>query len=159
MQILFRYDAPGFFSWMIRKASRSDVSHVEIRPKGHVCISSSEQDGGVRWAKWISGNPKKWRTYKVGGVADAQDRRVGVWCVSQIEKKYDWRGIFQWLWPHIRNKDGDLNKWYCSEFCQRALAIAFPELLNHPVKHPGGLERLLLELGIIVDKTIGDKNE
>lgn len=160
MKILFRKNAPGLFSWAIRTLSRSIYSHVEIQPYGHKCVSSNEREGGVRWAT-ISGNQEKWDVFYVKGFGEGQNpsivsmacwhnyRDVVNWCENQVGKAYDWRGIIQYAFPHIRNKTGDLDKYYCSEFCQRALGQVHGELLKHPVKHPGGLYELLKELDLI----------
>jgi len=156
MRILFRKNSPGFFSWAIRTASGSIYSHVEIQPYGESCISSSEQDGGVRWASWISGNPEKWDIYEVIGFGMSSpwftpeyELKVIDWCNAQVGKKYDWRGILQWANPFAKNRSGDLDKYYCSEFCQRGLGLVHWILLDHLVTRPGDLHKLLLELKLI----------
>ena len=149
MKILFRKNADGFFSRVIKFVSRSPYSHVEIQPEGHPCVSSSEQDKGVRWAPWITGNPDKWDIFEVKGISEDDEEKIAKWCDSQVGKKYDWRGILQYAWPFVRNKDGDLDKWYCSEFCQRAIGLIHWDLLDHVVKNPGGLFKLLCKLNLI----------
>ena len=149
MHILARKNAKGFFSGAIRFFSRSIYSHVELVANGAMPVSSSEQDKGVRWAPWISGNPEKWDRYEVIDVTNEEDLVVWKWCHLQIGKKYDWRGIFQYAFPHIRNKSGDLDRWYCSEFVQAAIAQIRPELKKHVPKSPGNMIKLLLELKLI----------
>ncbi len=103
----------------------------------------------MRWANWITGDPKKWDIYRVKGFSQQDEEKVIAWCETQVGKKYDWRGIVQYIFPHIRNKTGDMHKWYCSEFCQRAIALVHWELLDYVVKNPEALRKLLLKLDLI----------
>ncbi|MCV6548538.1 MAG: hypothetical protein OIF56_14870 [Cohaesibacter sp.] len=112
----------GLFAALIRFATRSKYSHVELvrgRPaygQTALCFSSSERDGGVR-AKEIMLDPDKWDLVTF----PSPPLRAIDFVKSQSGRGYDWLGIV--LSQILNLNRGQKKRWYCSEICAHALDI------------------------------------
>jgi hypothetical protein len=124
--ILAFYKGKGnWIDWCIRKATRSEFSHVElfyggIMDREATCYSSSARDGGVR-KKHIALNPEHWHIVKVQ-FTNQIDLRV---VVDANHAKYDYLGILFSQFFSFRGHDK--NKWFCSELCAAMLKLRAPE--------------------------------
>lgn len=65
--------------------------------------------------------------FDVIGLTDEQSEKVIEFCNKQLGKKYDFWGIFGFL---FRKKYESSNKWFCSELVYAAFKYAGVELLN-----------------------------
>jgi hypothetical protein len=156
MQILFRKNAKGIFSALIRLVSWSKYSHVTLKPNWtQGCISSNERNGGVAFEE-VSGNELKWDIYEVidpkfgTKFDDEEEAIVQHWCLSHYGAKYDWKAIWQFRPTYTGDRTGDPDAWICSEFCQTAIGQVLTVLLKHKIRNPGGLYRLMNKLGMLV---------
>jgi len=93
--------------------TKSEYSHVEVIVDG-VWYSSSPRDGKVRSARIEA--DEKWDFIAMDGV---DNMAVVVFAVGQMSKRYDWLGIVMSQVLPLKVEDPD--KWFCSEFCSRAL--------------------------------------
>ncbi len=112
-----------FQDWLIRFATRSPYSHVELIEGAAVlgeealCLSSSGRDGGVR-DKRIVLKPESWDLVEIA----SDPRGVGSFIRERIGAKYDYLGIlFSQIFALARH---DERKWFCSEICAAALGMA-----------------------------------
>lgn len=105
------------FAWLIRKATWSRFSHVDlVLPDGRLIGARGMGGVAVR-------NPDKYSRvarYRV----DAPDDVLRAAC-SQIGKPYDWGAIFGFI---FRRNWQDKQRWFCSEL----IAWAFEEA-GHPL--------------------------
>lgn len=113
--------------WVIRKATRSAFSHVELirsdtRPRlGDIvrCLGASGRDGGVR-IKAIRLDPEKWRIYHVRWAPDdAWDRAA-----AKLGEPFD---LLSMLTTQLFNfRRGRRGRWFCSELVAYALRLDMP---------------------------------
>ena len=117
------YKAPGNgFDRLIRWWTRSSYSHVELilGPIGGThwrAYSSSPRDGGVRTTR-IKADLTYWDLVPVSTPDAAK-----AWFEAHLGAKYDWFGIFGFVWRPARGKG---NRWFCSEACAAALGFTDP---------------------------------
>ena len=130
----------SFFSKAIRWWTRSPYSHVEIAvPKNdtnlYECFTSSERDGGVRH-KRMELPTEKWDLVEVH-IPVGKKGEVFVWFRNNMDKKYDWAGIFGMV---VSSHADKVNRYFCSEACLTALQAAGWGLGLRPSKtSPGAL--------------------
>lgn len=113
--------------WVVRKATRSAFSHVEMirseaRPRlGDTvrCLGASGRDGGVR-IKDIRLDPEKWRIYHVRWApGDAWDRAE-----AKLGEPFD---LLSLLTTQLFNfRRGRRGRWFCSELVAYALRLDLP---------------------------------
>lgn len=129
----------GVFAALVRFATRSQYSHVELIPGRAIygetvaCYSSSERDGGVRF-KLIYLDPHKWDLVPVS----APPKTAISFITEKIGLKYDWLGIILSQVLNLR-RERPL-RWYCSEICAAALDIE-PTSVS-----PGDLHKIILSI-------------
>lgn len=125
--------------WVIRKATRSDFSHVELiradeRPRlGEVatCLGASGRDGGVR-IKEIRLDPEKWRIYHVRWAPDETWERAE----AKLGEPFD---LLSMLTTQLFNfRRGRRGRWCCSELVAYALGLDMPHAYS-----PGDLLRAI----------------
>lgn len=143
--LAFYKGRPSIFARLIRWWTASPYSHVEIAiplpTEGwYLCLSSDEADGGTRGKVMYLG--ADWELVAVPGV-DLE--RLWKWCLGQLGKKYDRAGIIGMV---ARPKNDDPDKWFCSEFCLRALQEAgWPVQLVPEKTAPGDLYVYVMGMG------------
>lgn len=132
------YKGPtGLFGRLIRAATKSPYSHVELIAGdayyGQLteCYSSSETDGGVRM-KSICLDGEEWDLITLlhypSTAANFIQQKAG--------QKYDWLGILlSQVFPLARHRK---NRWFCSEICAAALGFEQPHRYS-----PGALYELV----------------
>lgn len=109
-------------------------SHCEL-VFGDDWFSSSPRDGGVRYKK-IFAVPGRWVFLEI----DANSDLIRNWCDTQVGKKYDWRGFFNFILPIGYSR----SKWFCSEICVAGLQQAGVLLGEKPHRFsPNCLWRML----------------
>lgn len=115
---------------LIRWASQSPFSHVELVLEGHACentlnaISASGRDGGVR-VKAIAFHPDRWVFVPVPW-ADRQSANARA--MATVGAGYDWTALFLAQVLHLRRTRQDL--WFCSELVAHALGLPQPQTLS-----------------------------
>lgn len=120
------------WDWLVRLATLSRYSHVEIVLPDGTWVSSSPRDGGVR-VKRITPNPERWDFIEVPcGQCRAETALLRVSAFA----KYDWLGAvfapFRWI------KAENPSRWFCSELA------AWYMNMKRPAKYtPGRLYREL----------------
>jgi hypothetical protein len=145
IKLAFYYNGGTALDRLIRVATRSTLSHVELVAAlgpTHPCtsftlpaISSSSRDGGVR-EKHIAFNLDHWVFLEVEGWAPA-----GAWsrAMEQLGLPYDYAGILMNFTVPLRRHLRD--SWFCSELCGHALGLDAPHTLS-----PGDLHIRVQEL-------------
>lgn len=112
----------GFLDKLVRWWTGGPYSHCEIILHGDdaaaICASASKTDGGVR-IKTIALDPSRWAVVEIGG----DSARAAEWFAAHLGEGYDLLGLFGFVW---RRRDGERNKWFCSEACAAALGLAEP---------------------------------
>jgi len=116
----------SLFGRLIRWWTRSPYSHVELafpfdspyydatQGQWYEVYSSDEKDGGSR-AKICQLPPEDWDLVPVPGVDPLLTLR---WCLPNLGKGYDFLGIFGMVISPAKDSPG---RYFCSEFCLRAL--------------------------------------
>lgn len=141
LTLAFYVGRGNLFDRVIRWATRSNVSHVEILtvlPEivdggGFVAtvLGSSSRDGGVREVE-IEWHPENWQVIEVPWApADALQKAR-----SEIGAGYDWVGIL--LSQMLALRRGSRERWYCSELVIHLIGPPGAQL------SPGELRDLLL---------------
>ncbi len=112
--VLFERDNWSLISWLIFIVTGSRWTHSAIEVCGGL-YDASESIGSISqrppicmWGK------RKVRVYELEGVPGADCLE---WVKQRLGKKYDWVGIFGWVWSVH-----DQRKFYCFEFVWRMLA-------------------------------------
>jgi len=153
---IIAYKGKSLFSKLVRWKTSSQYSHTEV-------INNYELNGfdtfgainmkGVMWCKinWhTKGTP-----YDVYSIDITEEQYINFWkfLMKQRGKKYDVKGIF----GYVANKPyDDINKWYCSELCFRALERVGVMLFNKPLKFPSpDLTVLSKDLKLIKSGVVG----
>lgn len=126
----FKAKYGGLFSKVIKRATRSEYSHVEMifpmriydkknNRELSLCFSSYEKEGGVRF-KFIYLNPKKWDLIPIE-ISDDSYHELLSFAASLCDAGYDWAGILKFVLPFVRQRP---NKFFCSEVCVYVLQHA-----------------------------------
>lgn len=116
MKFNFHYGY-GTVSTLIRWASRGRVNHVSIELGDWV--SEAKEGIGVQRTK-----KTKWDSSTVIETIEIEckdEQAVKQFLMEQVGKKYDYRGVFSFLWGFTSPKQG---AWYCSELAFVALVKA-----------------------------------
>lgn len=90
-------------------------SHVELVFDDGTFFSSSGRDGGVR-LKTIVPKPDHWKLFDLPILA-VDERKLRLWCGSQVGRKYDWWGVLRFVLPIRPHHD----RWFCSEIVTTCL--------------------------------------
>jgi len=129
---------------VIRWATRSPYSHVELVDDDGLCWSSSHRDGGVR-AKKINIHSGNWEVLHVPWLNETDISRIE----PHLDKKYDYKGILCSQMFSLARHSRD--RWFCSELVAHAIGIGAPQtyspgalhdtltwMLQHNItRHPG----------------------
>ena len=125
--------------WVVRKATRSDFSHVELirserRPRlGEVatCLGASGRDGGVR-IKEIELRRDRWRVYPIRWAPEGTWERAE----AKLGQPFDMLSLLTTqLFNFRRARRG---RWFCSELVAYALRLDMPHAYS-----PGDLLRAI----------------
>lgn len=135
----------SLFTRLIRWWTSSRFSHVELvrfELDGSVTMwSSSEQDGGTRRKNAVL-TPEHW---EILSVQIPRPEKALEWAEWNLGKKYDWLGIFGFVWRPAKE---DRGRYFCSEFCLSALqAGGFGIGLKAHKVDPQGLYEFVVEGG------------
>lgn len=121
MLVTYQYHDAKWPIWdWIKKISEGDTTHESMRIQDETLWIDVVYE--ARFAKRIKPIPwGEWK-YKDSIVRKVEFEKYGKnkiaemlkWLKKQEWKKYDWIGIFSfiWFWIPIRN-----GRWFCSEFC------------------------------------------
>lgn len=147
LQIAFyRAAHGGLLDKLIDGASgRGGFSHCELRFSTGVFFSSSGMDGGVRF-KHIVPVASHWDLIDLPAIDWFMERRMMDWCMTQVGRKYDWRGVLHFVSPCKQ----DQRRWFCSEICTAALQRV--GLLGHVP--PWQVSPNSLRLIVLADKSL-----
>lgn len=99
-------------------SGRDGYSHVELVFSNGAFFSSSSRDGGTRF-KFIDPDPASWDFVDLP-MDDLDEFRVRCFCTGQLGKRYDWLGVFGFVFP----TDPEQGHWFCSEVCLAAIQRA-----------------------------------
>lgn len=128
------YKAPGRFSdRVIRLATGSIYSHVEMRtPCGH-WVSASRRDGRVVRVRSMYLNPDHWDVMSLPVDLTEPWRRI----VPEIGKPYDTLGAILTITPILASRP---EYWFCSELMAYAVGLPQPHSftpgsLNHTLRN------------------------
>lgn len=113
------------FSWLIRKFTWSDWSHVDVVLPSGKLLGATSGGVGLREPEDV----KQSIRFKIDAPITALEK-----IASQIGKPYDWRGVFG-LWLKRDWQEND--SWFCSEL----VAWAFKEA-GKPLLRTEHLERI-----------------
>lgn len=147
LTLAFYIGRGNMFDRVIRWATRSNVSHVEILTElpetfenvgtFATVLGSSPRDGGVREVE-IEWNPEHWQVIEVPWApADAVARAR-----AEIGAGYDWLGIL--LSQVLALHRGSRARWYCSELVIHLIGPPGAQL------SPGELRDLLFFMNNVV---------
>ena len=111
---LWFYKGPArLFDRLIRFCTGSRYSHVEIVINS-MAYGADAWTGRVR-CRFVGGfNPDHWDAVAV------ECRQTLTWLGQQLDKRYDWLGIFGFACFGVQ----DMSRWYCSGLCARAIGDA-----------------------------------
>ncbi len=134
----YRAEFGRWYEKLIAWYTRGPFSHVEL-VFGDRWFSASPRDGGVRY-KNIFAVEDRWEFVEI----EANYELIRNWCDTQVGKKYDWRGFFNFVLPIGYSN----RKWFCSEICVAALQRdgLFLDIKPHRVS-PNDLYRLVCRNG------------
>lgn len=120
MELIFYKSAAGTITDKLinRLSCNGGYSHVEIRFEDEQCFTSSPRDGGVRM-KYIQLDSEHWDTFVLPNNVEKVVRRYAEINAS-FGAKYDWNGVFGFVFPIKDNK----KRRFCSEICLMALQHA-----------------------------------
>jgi len=116
---------------LIRFFTRGAYSHCEIVWQHHnsideyVCITSSPRDGGVR-RKLMPLSLHKWHLLPLVTRLDLTPTAAQSFYIQHWNKKYDWRGIINFILP----VGHDRTRYFCSEFCAEFLGLNNPHRIS-----------------------------
>jgi hypothetical protein len=114
---LFRYQFGGVVGRLINAFSfRGGFSHAELVFSNGACFSSAGESRGTRF-KWIDLDPNRWVLIDVPATDD-EEAAVHAWCIGQLGKGYDWRGVLGMILPCRADEKTRL---FCSETVVAAL--------------------------------------
>ena len=112
--VLFERANRSLFSWLIFVVSGSRWTHSALEINGKV-YDAAESVGFVSERPPLNlWGQRKIRVYDIIGV---NDNHAELWAKQRLGRKYDYVGIFGWLWS-VHNQ----RKFYCFEFVWRYLA-------------------------------------
>jgi hypothetical protein len=130
----------GLFNRLVRWATRSNVSHVELLLCSGDCVSATGVDKGVRLKKIDLSNTKMWQLVDVPPEIQERDvlDRLGLILDEAKETGggYDYFGLFATMLPFLCREHP--TKYFCSELVATLLGIKQPWRFN-----PATLEALL----------------
>jgi hypothetical protein len=121
------YDAwIGIFTW-------STVAHCELIFSDNRWLSCRPGTGVIYRKRFdeVDHDPKDWILIDLPFDED-QERIIREWCENELGCKYDWKGIYSFILPFIRE---DPMRWFCSEICTAAIQI-YMDLKLVPYKTP-----------------------
>lgn len=104
MLVLHFHATNTFIGKAIRFITRGSVNHVSVEIQN--TIFEADMKKGVICHK-VKKNIVESITFDVGN-----DKEVYKWLKQQVGKKYDWLGVFSFLWILLPDRIGS---WYCSE--------------------------------------------
>lgn len=115
VQLARPIDGPTYVDWAVNQFSgRGGYSHVEIVFSDGLFFSASPREGVVRY-KRISPDLRNW-DFVDFPVSLEQEHEIRAWCDTQVGKKYDWAGVFGFVWDCRDDPD----EWFCSKICGQA---------------------------------------
>lgn len=117
LKVAFYIGKGKFSDEVIRWWTKSRYSHVELILDG-LLFSADAWENRVRFTN--SYNPLNWEIIDLGGLTDKQFSDISNFCNSQLGKKYDWLGVFGFVFPFIKQNS---KKWFCSEICGAGLKL------------------------------------
>jgi hypothetical protein len=128
VKLAFYKEKSTLFDRLVMWWTKGPYSHVELvfesstplwGDQCYTCFSASPNDGGTRWDLITDlYTSDKWDVVNVAYVSESVFRDI-VWYINTTVngKKYDWAGIFGFVW-----KTGqDQSRWFCSEVCLHVL--------------------------------------
>ena len=139
IKLAFYKGPEDIFGKAIRLWTWGKYSHVEVMIGGE--MFSSRAGIGTRCLMYPRIIDGQWDYVDVP-VDAGQEAHISKWCVSEMNCRYDWRGIFLSQILFLNREDPD--KWFCSEFCAAALKVGglLPGVVPHKMS-PNGLYRKL----------------
>jgi len=118
MKLAFYKGRGNWWDLIVRWATWSKYSHVEVVIPGGMCISSSPRDGGVR-AKRIDFKPGHWDFIEVNA-----SLTPGALAHVPYGAKYDWLGAFCTVLCPFRAERRE--RWFCSELAAQLAGAPRP---------------------------------
>lgn len=123
--ILFQLDKKSLFSWLICLVTGSKWTHSAIQVNNRV-YEASESKGCIATRGKIGTYGKRViRVYD----CEVNDTRAEMWVQKHLGKRYDYVGIFGWLW-NVHSRD----HFYCFEFTwdfMKIFVLQNPEIPKH----------------------------
>jgi len=113
--LLFEWSPTSLASWLIKIVTKSKYTHAAVQI-GTRYYDSSETRGSVgrRVISTLSNRTCVVLAVEPDGIVD-----IGSWVQSQLGRKYDWYGIFGWIFGHQNPEDV-----YCFEWVWELLDVA-----------------------------------